>query len=274
MDDLIEHFWIFGVGLAGFLALYPVSLMRRDASVVDFWWGPGFGAMALALWVSLGQPGDAAVLLVLIPLLLWSGRLGLHLGWRRVTEGHEDPRYTELREAWSPGWAWKSFFIVFLLQSVLQALIAAPVLTGLAAASGAQVSITLYALAFVAVSAIVIEAVADIQLDRYRSAARAGSFLSSGLRGIVRHPNYSAEILFWAAMGGMALSLGIWWAALSPALVWLLLRHVSGVTIIEERMSQSRPGYAEYRDRVPALLPDIRRLLRDRRGLPVRDKGA
>ena len=274
MAYLIENAWLFGISMAGFLVLYPVSLLRRDASVVDFWWGPGFGAMAAAAWISLGRPDTAAVVLLLVPLLVWSIRLGLHLGYRRVLEGHEDPRYADLRAAWEPGWAWKSFFIVFLLQSVLQGMIAAPILAGLAAALTKEVNFISYIFAFTAFFAIWIETLADLQLDRFRKSRTSSDLLTTGLRSVVRHPNYSAEILFWIAMAGLAMSVGIWWAATSPLIVWLLLRYVSGVSIIEERMSASRPGYRHYRDSVPALIPDLRALFRARGRMTTGDDNA
>jgi steroid 5-alpha reductase family enzyme len=35
--------------LGAMLALWLVSLVRRDASIVDVWWGPGFAATGTAI---------------------------------------------------------------------------------------------------------------------------------------------------------------------------------------------------------------------------------
>ena len=34
--------------------LWPISLLRRDASIVDWWWGPGFAVFA---WTALAASG-------------------------------------------------------------------------------------------------------------------------------------------------------------------------------------------------------------------------
>ncbi|NNU80817.1 DUF1295 domain-containing protein [Halovulum dunhuangense] len=257
MDVVIEHGWIWLVSLGGFLALWPISLLRRDASIVDFWWGPGFGAMAVALWLSMGRPTDGMTLAILVPLLLWSARLGVHLGLRRIREGEEDARYQELRAAWQPGWAWKSLFVVFLLQSVLQGLTAMGVLAGLARAPGVAPSAGVYVLSALAILAAIVELISDLQLDRFRARVPHGGLLTTGLRGIVRYPSYSAEIAFWSLLSLLAVVAGVWWAPLSALLIFALLRYVSGVAVLEDRLARTRPDFESYRARVPALMPRL-----------------
>src|SRR6056297_2641160 len=103
MFGTVESYLLpFAVTLAAFVALWGVSLAKRDSSVVDFWWGPGFLAMlSTAAWLKGSlDPRDLALLGL---VGAWALRLGWTLGRRRVTEGHEDPRYTALRRAWDPG---------------------------------------------------------------------------------------------------------------------------------------------------------------------------
>ncbi|MEM9228811.1 MAG: DUF1295 domain-containing protein [Pseudomonadota bacterium] len=260
MSFVAEYGWIWGISLAGFLALWPLSLLRRDCSVVDFWWGPGFGAMALAIWWTLGRPVDGFTLAMLIPLLFWSARLGIQLGIRRIREGHEDPRYAEMRAARSPNWAMKSLFMVFVLQAVVQGLVGVGVLAGLAAAPSAQVTWAVIALSGLAMAAALFEMISDVQLDIYRAKVPTGGLLTSGLRSHVRYPSYSAEIVFWVALSLMGVLAGVWWSVLSAVLVVVLLRYVSGVTILEERMARTRPDFEAYQNSVPALWPQWKRV--------------
>jgi len=255
--SITEFLPVWGFSLAGFLLLWPLSLWRRDSSMVDFWWGPGFGVMALAVWIGQGRPTDPATLAILLPLLIWSARLGLHLGWRRIDEGEEDPRYRDLRTKNSPGWWWKSLFMVFILQSVLQGLIAWPILAALGAAADVQASGLLIMLGLLALVAVGVETVADIQLDRFKKRSGPHGLLTTGLRGIVRHPNYSAEIAFWVLMSLMAVLVGVGWGVLSALIVTGLLCHVSGVTVIDARMRRTRPDYTAYAERLPALVPRL-----------------
>ncbi|MEO1312434.1 MAG: DUF1295 domain-containing protein [Pseudomonadota bacterium] len=260
MGFVAEYGWIWGFSLAGFLMLWPISLWRRDCSVVDFWWGPGFGAMAIALWVSMGSPTDGFTLALMLPLLFWSMRLGIQLGLRRIREGHEDPRYTEMREARAPNWGIKSLFMVFILQAVVQGLVGVGVLAGIAAAPSAEVTALVYVLAGIATIAALVEMLSDLQLDIYRSKVPKGGLLTTGLRAYVRYPSYTAEIVFWVALSLMGMLAGVWWAGLSAALVVLLLRYVSGVTILEERMARTRPDFARYQQTVPMLWPNWRQI--------------
>ncbi len=76
-------------------------------------------------------------------------------------------------------------------------------------------------------------------------AERGHRVISSGPYAFVRHPMYSAAVLF---MIGMALLLGSWWGtAISPVFAILFgLR-----TRIEERtLTNGLPGYADYAARV------------------------
>ncbi len=252
------------VGLLGFLVLWPLSLLRRDASVVDFWWAPGIGAMALVAWFAAEGPRGphAAVLLVL--LVGWALRLGWVLAARRLREGAEDPRYTDLRRAWDPGFWWKSFFVVFLLQGILQGAVAAGALSALLAEArpfgplgGIGVAVSL--------AGLVVEGIADRQLDRFRRQVPHGGLLSSGLRAHMRYPSYAGEIAAWGGIALIAVEAGVWWAPASWALLMVLLLKLSGVPILDTRLAATRPGYAAYRDAVPALLPRLGPLL-SRRG--------
>lgn len=256
---LTDHLWILLISLAGFLALWPVSLLKRDSSIVDFWWGPGIGAMAAALWFANGAPTGGATLAVLTPLMLWSLRLGLHLGVRRLREGTEDPRYTELRGKFSPGWWWKSLFIVFILQSVLQIFVGIGGLAGLAAAMRSDASPMIAALSVIAVSAVAMQFLSDLQLDRYRAKVPHGGLLKTGLRAYVRYPSYTAEITFWLSISAQAVILGVWWAPASAILIAFLLRYISGVAVLEDRMARTRPEFETYRSNVPALIPNFPR---------------
>jgi len=42
---------------------------------------------------------------------------------------------------------------------------------------------------------------------------------------------------------------------LSPALMTFLLRRVSGVTLLEQSLTTSKPGYRAYIARTPAFFP-------------------
>ncbi|MEO0913719.1 MAG: DUF1295 domain-containing protein [Pseudomonadota bacterium] len=253
MNDLI-FLWM--ISLGGFLILWPISLWRRDASVVDFWWGPGVGAMVLVAGLQHDVPFQGVAVLLMALTVLWAMRLGVHLGLRRLAEGEEDGRYAEMREAWSPGWGWKSLFVVFLLQSVLQGIMALPILVAILKEAPVDLSVFSIIAAGIALFGIALQTKADLELDRYRAEHGHGTLYTGGLRALVRHPNYLGEILVWAGLSALAFELGVLWAPLSLALVTVLLCYVSGITILDGRFMRTRPEtYPDYRARVPALIP-------------------
>ena len=248
--------------LTAFVVLWPISVRKQDASIVDFVWAPGFVlqiSVALALFGAL----DARAALVLCLVLAWSIRLSRTLIGRRLREGHEDPRYTSLRQSWGPSFWWKSLFVVFALQAVLQWLVVLGAIAA-ATASGQVLGWAAWAGVLLAISGIALEAVADLQLDRFKQSAGPGKLLTTGLRRYVRHPNYSGEILFWVGIAVIGLEGGAWLALISPILMAALLVLVSGAPMLDERLSETRAGYDEYRSRTPGFFPRLSGLFRRR----------
>ena len=111
------------------------------------------------------------------------------------------------------------------------------------------------ALAFLAVIG---ETISDAQLRRFASEpANKGRVCDVGLWSHSRHPNYFFEWLYWAGLVPIGLGSGWGWVSLvAPILMYVLLRHVSGVPPLEAHMLRSRgEAYRDYQRRVPAFWP-------------------
>ncbi len=141
--------------------LWLVSLLRRDSSIVDSFWGLGFVAVAAS--VAIASSGGLAPRAWLLAGLVavWGLRLSHCTFWRNKGKG-EDYRYRTWRE--EAGAVWWGHYLV-------------------AAASGA------------------------------------------------------------------------WWTIFSPALMTFLLVRVSGVSMLESAMRDSKPGYREYNASTSAFFP-------------------
>lgn len=245
-----------GLAAAGatFALAWLVSFARRDASVADIFWGPGFVALAWAERAAAGAAGPRA-LAVLACVTLWGARLALHLAARARGRG-EDARYAEMRARSPRTFAWTSLVTVFALQAALLVVIATPVHAAFAApraelGPAAWAGLALWAAGFA------IEAIADAQLARFRAAAAPrGRVLDRGLWAWSRHPNYFGEAVQW-----WALALVAWpgpggaWVLAGPVLVTFLLLRVSGVTLLERHLRERRPAYAAYAARTSAFVP-------------------
>jgi steroid 5-alpha reductase family enzyme len=249
--------WLLGwvALLACGLALWGWSLWRRDASVVDIWWGLFFGG--LTWWYRWRGPETEWFHIAHLALVtVWGLRLALHIAWRGRGKG-EDPRYAAMRAAHGPRFAWVSLGTVFWLQATLAALLAAPLLAVQSAQPARGISPVAFAAgALLWAAGFLCEAAADWQLLRFqRDPASRGKVLDSGLWRYSRHPNYFGEALLWWGYGVLAAGAGGWWALFAPlAMTWLLLR-VSGVTLLEKTIVHRRPEYESYIRRTSAFVP-------------------
>lgn len=257
MIDFETYLVPLALTLGAFATIWPLSVARGDASLVDIWWGPGFFAQTVIALFLVAEIDSRDWLLVAL-IGIWSLRLGWVLIRRRMREGHEDPRYSSLRASWGPGFWWKSLFVVFLLQGIIQWIIALGPVHGILA-SAEPLGAVAFAGAALALAGLMLEAVADAQLDAFKRQNPDDALCQTGLRGILRHPNYLGEIVFWIGVGLIVSEVSLWAAVLSPAMIALFLTRVSGMPMLDERLYASRPGYADYRARVPGLLPSFRK---------------
>lgn len=233
--------------LGAAVLLWLLSLRLKDASIVDVSWAPGFAAVA---WATASTGPRAWLVLTLATI--WALRLGLHIYLRHRGE---DPRYAALRAKAGARWWWQSLFQVFLLQGALIWIISAP----LQVAVGAARPLSLFdaAGAAIAVCGLIVEALADRQLTRFRAEpTNAGKVMDRGLWAWSRHPNYFGDALMWWGffLIGMAAA-PHWWLIVSPVLMTVLLLRVSGVSLLEETIAERRPAYADYIRRTSAFIP-------------------
>ena len=93
--------------------------------IVDVFWGLAI-AGAGGTWLLQAEAGPRGALAVLLAVL-WAVRLALHILWRGRGKP-EDRRYRVIRARNEPNFAFKSLYLVFLLQAVLAWLVAMPLL--------------------------------------------------------------------------------------------------------------------------------------------------
>jgi steroid 5-alpha reductase family enzyme len=245
---------------AGALAVVAVawlaSLVLRDASIVDVFWGIGFIVIAW-LCAALGHGDRDRRLLLAILTTVWGARLAIHIARRNLGSG-EDRRYAAMR-ARDGGRFWlTSLYRVFLPQAVAMWIVSLPLQAGasLGAARG------LGALDALGVAVWVVgftcEALGDLQLDRFRAdPSNARRVMDRGLWRYTRHPNYFGDATAWWGLGLVALGAGVGalWGLLGPILDTLLLTRVSGKPMLERDIEARRPGYRDYVERTSGFIP-------------------
>lgn len=235
------------------LLLWLLSLRLSDASIADIAWGPVFVGIAAIGFVG-GDGWDGRRVLVLAVVGLWGLRLGWHIHRRGSGKG-EDPRYAKWRKEHGERWWWRSLFQVFLLQGAVLWIISLPIQLAMTL-PGPERFVVWDALGeLVWAAGFLIESISDSQLATFKADPKQSGILDTGLWKYSRHPNYFGEAVLWWGIWIIALSVPWGWTTVvSPLLMTLLLRYVSGVPMAE-RMMEGREGWSEYTRTTKIFVP-------------------
>ena len=115
MDFLDLYLFIGLVVLCLMMLVWLISLVLRNSSVVDIFWGTGFVLVVWASFLMGGQGYLPRKILLAALVTIWGMRLSLHI-LRRNAGKPEDFRYAMWRAEHGSRWWWVSLFQVFLLQ--------------------------------------------------------------------------------------------------------------------------------------------------------------
>ena len=239
------------------LGVWTTSLIITDASIIDMFWGGGFALVALTTMLTADNLSPLAIATG-VAVILWGTRLFVHLNIRWRKEGEEDYRYQKMRAYHGEHFWWRQFFTVFTLQGVLMFLVAMPYMAafyfgGPAALPGLTVFFLL-----VALGGLYMEAMADIQLTKFRADPNSGPLLDDGWWKYTRHPNYFGDAVFWWGIyfAVVAATPEAIWTIFGPIIMNFLLVKVSGAEMLERRLKH-KPGYAEYMERTNRFVPKL-----------------
>jgi steroid 5-alpha reductase family enzyme len=254
--------------VASLVALFAVmgaawATQRATGNVgwVDVFWtlGTGTVGVALALWSFAPETGPTGrQILVALLAAIWSLRLGLYVAYR-VATGPEDSRYRALRSTWAADFQRRLFWFA-MAQAPCGFILAVAI--EVAARNPAPLGRPLDLLGIaVLLVAILGEATADRQLQRFIAERGGGGVCDRGLWSLSRHPNYFFEWLGWVAYPLLAIDLSgayPWgWLALgAPVVMYLVLVHGTGVPPLEEHMRRSRgAAFEAYARRTNVFWP-------------------
>jgi steroid 5-alpha reductase family enzyme len=240
---------------AAMLALWALSLGLRDVSIVDVFWGLGF--VMVAHWTRAAATGYAPRgWLVAVLVTAWGTRLALYLLWRNWGAG-EDYRYAAMRRRWGDRFPAASLVVVFGLQAILMWIVSLPVQVAIAAPAPRALVVLDVVGTVLVVGGLACETIGDLQLARFkRDPANRGRVLDRGLWRYTRHPNYFGDAVVWWGLFAFALTTPAHaWTVVGPLVMTYLLTRLSGVPLLERKLTRTRPAYADYVARTSGFVP-------------------
>ena len=238
--------------VAAALLTWLLSLYRRNVAIVDSLWALLF-ALAGFVYAAGATARGPRSLLVLSLVAVWALRLSGYITWRNWGHG-EDRRYQAIRARNQPNFAFKSLYLVFLLQALLAWIISMPLLGALL--NPGTLRTLDFAGALLWLVGMVFEAGGDLQLALFKAIpSNRDKVMDRGFWRFTRHPNYFGDFCVWWGFYLMGAAAGAWWSFVGPLLMSVLLMRVSGVTLLEKDIGERRPKYADYVRRTNAFFP-------------------
>lgn len=252
MPQIIIILWIF------YVFLYFYALRYKNNSIVDLFWWPVFGFIAITTYISESMFTLSQTLVTLL-VLAWSFRLFFNIlskKWWNIHE--EDSRYA----AWRKQWKYvrlRSFFQVFVLQLVLALLVATPIWI-INTSSGFDPNLLLSLWGWIlALLWLLYESRSDGELAWFVKNKKSGDIMDSGLRRFHRYPQYFGESVFWLWICIIAAQVSLWSFAWF-ILIFFLVRYVSGVPQLEKRYEWNKK-FEKYSEKTPIFFPDLRKII-------------
>lgn len=230
---------------------FVIAAALRTEAYFDLTGSLTYFVITLGL-IALSNATSVQRILLAATVSVWAVRLGTFLAWRVRASGGDD-RFDEIKA--HPA----RFFLVWNIQGLWVTITAAAAWMALSGTEQLSWPTTI-AGGCLWLFGFIIEVIADTQKTAFK-ANHPDGFITSGLWSFSRHPNYAGEILVWigvAIMAIPALSGARLLGLISPLFVFVLLRFVSGVPLLEKKAEKrwgDDPDYRDYRERTPLLFP-------------------
>ncbi|HUS86989.1 MAG TPA: DUF1295 domain-containing protein [Bacteroidales bacterium] len=235
--------------------IWIISVIIRNASIVDIFWGTSF-VLANLVYLLSSDSISIRQIILLILVAIWGFRLSIYIVIRNKGKG-EDFRYRQFRKNWGEHrYWWISLFQVFLLQGVLSWLVSAPLAAINYFSGESSLNILDFLGLFIWLVGFIFESGGDYQLARFKAnPANKGKILDTGFWRLTRHPNYFGDSAVWWGFGLICIASGSYIPVLGSLLMTFLIIRISGVYILEKSLKNDKPGYAEYVYRTSAFIP-------------------
>lgn len=259
----MNFLYIYLILLAYFILWFFISQIKKNNGLIDIAWGFSFVVTAISSIIISGSINVYKVL-IFIPIFIWGVRLSSYLLIRNWNK-KEDFRYVAMRKKWGKHQKINALFKVFVFQSIFSYIISLPIiLTNLYVHETLEV-INIVVLVFgvlVFIFGLAFEVLADRALKNFKkNVNNKGKILTTGVWSMSRHPNYFGEATLWWGIGIISISSFVpmtFIGLISPLIITILLRFVSGVPLLEKRYN-NHPDFEEYKKTTPIFFPSFKK---------------
>lgn len=252
---MTNHLLLMFIASMGFnlIMFIPAFLFKTD-KLTDISYSLTF--IFLSAYGLFSSDGSPYHIILLLMICAWAMRLGGYLLYR-IHEMGRDKRFDEMRESFP------RFLGFWLLQGLTVFIVMLPSFFFYNASSEWSYISAIGVLIFIL--GLVIESIADMQKLKDKNSGNS-KWTDSGLWSLVRHPNYTGEIMVWLGVflfciPGLDL-IGIFVGSLSPLFIFIMLRFVSGVPLIEKSQRNrwgEDPEFIRYKSRTGMFIPKLRK---------------
>jgi steroid 5-alpha reductase family enzyme len=241
--------------VAATVVVFAFSVALNNSSMYDPYWS--VAPIPIGVYFALGPTPSPRAVLALTLVTCWGARLTYNFlrGWQGL--GHEDWRYVLMRQKTGRAYWVVSLLGIHLFPTLIVFGGCLPLYAAFAPNARALNALDLLA-CLVTALAIAIEALADAQLRRFRLRGDRSpeEVMDQGLWARSRHPNYFGEMLFWWGLFVFALAAdpSNAWTGIGALAITVMFNVVS-LRLLETRMIERRPAYAERVRQLPAFVP-------------------
>ena len=257
--DETSPLWLALYGdIAATVVIFAFSTAFKNSSFYDAYWSVGPPVLMLYWWWSVDWAVDGRQLLLGLLVALWGIRLTHN--WARGWTGlkHVDWRYVDLRAQTGAFYPVVDLLGIQGMPTLLTFLGSLP-LYYLSIAEPVAWSSWDALWILIGYGALWLENRADNVLRAFRqsqaAAGRTGEVLDHDVWAWCRHPNYLGELGFWLSLaiaGYLVTGVGMAWAGIAGMVVLFV---AISIPMIDKRQLANKPAYANYRTRVPSLIP-------------------
>ncbi len=230
--------------------VFLFSLIFKNASVYDPYWS--VQPIVIVVAFAFSYKVSTLSLLMIFAVCLWGIRLTANWAYTFHSLNHQDWRYSMLKEKTGRAYPLINFLGIHMFPTLVVYACVLPVVYAII--MGTSINAFSVVGVLISVSAVLLQGVSDIQMQKFRNAHMRG-FIRIGLWKYSRHPNYLGEILMWwgIAIAFVSAASSMWYLCLG-ALINTLMFLVVSIPMADKRQSK-KEGFNEYKNSTRMLFP-------------------